>query len=81
MIEQNGVWKVDASVHLSQWDRGDAFGSESECERQKAKIAAIAESRKNWIGPSGSAEAAQERYAMLTNLRCIATDDPRLKGN
>jgi hypothetical protein len=73
---------VDGSVPLSQWDRGDrVYDTESACEEMRAKLSAIAESHKNWIGRSGSVAAANDRYVLLTNQRCIATDDPRLKGN
>ena len=73
--------KVDGSVPLSQWDHGDrVYQTESECEEENAKLRAIAESHKNWIGPSGSVAAASDRYVLLTNQRCVATDDPRLKG-
>ena len=73
--------KVDGSVPLSQWDRGNrVYQTESACEETRAKLRAIAESHKNWIGPSGSVAAASDRYVLLTNQLCIATDDPRLKG-
>jgi hypothetical protein len=72
--------KIDGSVPLSQWHRGDrVYETESACEEENAKLRAIAESHKNWIGPSGSVAAANDRYVLLTNQRCIATDDPRLK--
>ena len=72
--------KVDGSVPLSKWDRGDrVYETESACEETNARLRAIAESHKNWIGPSGSADAADHRYVLLTSERCIATDDPRLK--
>lgn len=72
--------KVDGRVPLSQWGRGDrVYGTESACEEMRAKLSAIAESHKNWIGPSGSVAAANDRYVLLTNQRCVASDDPRLK--
>ena len=73
--------KVDGSVPLSQWYHGArVYETQSACEEENAKLRAIAESHKNWIGPSGSVAAANDRYVLLTNQRCIATDDPRLKG-
>ncbi len=73
--------KIDGSVALSKWDRGDrVYETESACEETNARLRAIAERHKNWIGPSGSVTAASDRYVLLTNQRCIATDDPRLKG-
>jgi hypothetical protein len=73
--------KVDGRVPLSQLYHDDrVYQTESECEEENAKLRAIAESHKNWIGPSGSVAAANDRYVLLTNQRCIANDDPRLKG-
>ncbi len=72
--------KVDGSVPLSRWDRGDrVYETESACEEERAKLRGIAESHKNWIGPSGSVAAANDRYVLLTNQICISTDDPRIK--
>jgi hypothetical protein len=80
VIDENGTPKIDPSVSISQWDHGDqVFSSQSDCDEQRAKLRAIAERHKNWIGPSGSVAAARHRYFLLINLRCIATDDPRLK--
>jgi hypothetical protein len=73
--------KIDGTVPLSQWNRGDrVYETESACEEARTKLRAIAESHKNWIGPSGSLAAANDRYVLLTNQRCVATEDPRLKG-
>ena len=68
--------KVDASVPLSQWEHGDRiYETESACEEENAKLHAIAESHKNWIGPSGSVAAVNERYVLLTNQRCMSTPE------
>ncbi len=72
--------KVDGSVPLSQWHHVRVYETQSACEEENAKLRAIAESHKNWIGPSGSVAAANDRYVLLTNQRCIATNDQRLKS-
>jgi hypothetical protein len=80
IIDEGKKAKIDASVPLSQWGRVDrVYETESACAEARARLSAIAESHKNWIGPSGSADAADHRYVLLTSERCIATDDPRLK--
>src|SRR5580700_2388263 len=73
--------KIDGSVPLSRWDRGDrVYETESACEETNARLRAIAESHKNWIGPSGSVAAASDRYVLLTNQRCVASDDSAPQG-
>jgi hypothetical protein len=81
IVMEGDTAKIDGSVPLSQWDRDDrVYETESACEEENAKLRTIAESHKNWIGPSGSVAAASDRYVLLTNQRCVASDDPRLKG-
>jgi hypothetical protein len=81
IIDEDGTSKVDPSVSLSQWYRGErVFNSGAECEEQRIKLREIAEHHKDWIGPSGSVSAADHRYLLLTNLLCVSADDPRLKG-
>lgn len=73
--------QVDHAMPLSQWDRGGrVYDTESDCEETRDKLREIAESHKNWIGPSGSVAAANDRYVLLTNQRCVSADDPRLKS-
>jgi hypothetical protein len=80
VVDEGDTAKVDHSVPLSQWYRGDrVYETQSACEETNARFRAIGESHKNWIGPSGSVAAANHRYVLMTNQRCIATDDPRLK--
>ena len=68
------AYRVDLSAPISAWDIIGSFNSVSDCTDTLTKL------KKQYPGaPHSKKEKALHRRT--DNLRCIATDDPRLKKN
>jgi hypothetical protein len=77
--------KFDVSAPLSKWDQDSAHDSAAACEQAKSAMVYAAEAILAIVPKSSENERARaniqfnrDRYF---DARCIATSDPRLKGN
>jgi hypothetical protein len=74
--------KAGLAVPLSQWITVGAFDSAVKCESGKRKGLPLVEQRiKDQAGKAGvSAHDSDVQALAQLALRCVASDDPRLKG-
>lgn len=73
---QNDSWP-NTDAPLSQWSIGGSFDTAKECQDEKVDNAERTE--KTISAPPATLSLAAARQALVAV--CIATDDPRLKGN
>ncbi len=85
----NGTNQLAVNAPISQWGRGRLYASERECDDARAQLRKIGERPKRH-GPFMIVEPDGRKFVgtfdplfdqMLVGVRCIATDDPRLKAN
>jgi hypothetical protein len=72
----NPVFRIDSRVPMSRWHHVAAYDSAKECEKEKIE-------QKRLIVVTGEGlpkgDRMQRELSMtISELRCIATDDPRL---
>jgi hypothetical protein len=84
---ENGhlVVEYDTDAPLSKWTQSDEFESLSECQLRLANVTTDAERRMEAIDAHKTTTWAElDKKAILQRFlysRCVASDDPRLKGN
>jgi hypothetical protein len=71
----NGSFMVNKGAPFSQWDHIDSYDAATDCSDDKAKISAQLNKLANPSNPKSI-----EAYIRSYSAECIATDDPRLKG-
>jgi hypothetical protein len=68
--------RVDSSVRLAQWKVEGKFDSAAQCEHMRDALKHITVLARRGEDPPMELEIAADHQAV-----CVATDDPRLKGN
>jgi len=78
-VDSNGIRYIDRTAPLSEWQRGTkVFDSTNDCEEERKKLVAIAESHR--ADPGNLSDYELRRLdATLDGLQCVSTDDPRLQ--
>jgi hypothetical protein len=67
---KGSVWTFSSAAPIRHWKVSDPFDTAADCARaQRSHIDAVS--------PSGSPDL----YAYWLSAQCIATSDPRVKGN
>ncbi len=74
--------RVGLAMPLSQWTTVGAFDSAAKCESGKRKGLPLIEKRIKKNAEKAGAPAHDSDVQLLAQslLRCVASDDPRLKG-
>jgi hypothetical protein len=69
------------SAPLSQWDLIGSYDTAAQCMKVRSESIARVANKVRAIGPNGKAlDEAGTRESSATTIKCIASDDPRLKG-
>jgi hypothetical protein len=78
-VDSNGIRYIDRTAPLAEWQRGTkVFDSSDDCEAERKKLVAIAESHR--ADPASQTDYELRRLdATLDGLQCVSTDDPRLQ--
>jgi len=73
--------RFDLTAPLTKWNQYDSYDSAADCAAAKTKM--LAPILKLADSQTGTEKQATMRDLMsaITALKCIGTDDPRLKGN
>jgi hypothetical protein len=75
---------VDSDAPIAQWEIGNSFDSASQCDALRLQVRAASNSRARYDDAKSQQHpplSYSEWQKRLKAAVCIATDDPRLKGN
>ena len=70
-------YQIDDSAHISRWEIHSSFDTANECEEARLQANEMHQSDRPDLGPKTRKEMDALR---LLYAKCVATDDPRLKG-
>jgi hypothetical protein len=71
----------DLNAPLNQWKQVDSYDSAAECSEGKKKLSQTMVWTVQQMNGAEKQKALETTFAAIAALQCIATDDPRLKGN
>lgn len=73
-------YKIDMEAPLTSWKVHQKFDSEEQCD--KSLTSAQAKYNQTATAPLGTIKKGSRAFALqMTFAQCIASDDPRLKGD
>jgi hypothetical protein len=78
-VTERPMLVINTNLPMSDWDNHGTFNSKEQCEKGKADLIAQNPTPSGRWNPSDALRNFQNEA--IHQAQCIATDDPRLKGN